>query len=409
MKKDKNLLAFLCGTVVLLSSIHAADAVPETEKPDHECTSWMVFPDLTKNNTLFLHKNRDSSIKTIAVFSGEEKKAEKAEKGFWAKLFSCSDTESKVLKRKWVGSGNMTNGRFWVCMGMNTSGLAGVMNSGEKCTENNTDKTKKDSSEVLQDVLETCDTAQEAVARLKVLLKAGDYYHGVKGSIFFFLDTNEGYVCEITARYCSAVRYDNGYTFRANIWHNPGLAQRSDNTLAAFINSSVREYVTLTSLNQALRKNGKITVADSLALARNIAVPADSPNPRSVCSKFTNASSTLVIDREFPAVLSTGYHNIGQPRHGICVPFPICIEKIDQKIVDLTWSRSVWKRFGKLGVAAPIPESWLAFEKKSHAEYGKCIEKARLLLRDGKKEEAVKLLNDKTAAICKEAAKLMGI
>ena len=80
MKKDKKLLAFLCGTAVLLSSIHAADAVPETEKPDHECTSWMVFPDLTKNNTLFLHKNRDSSIKTIAVFSGEEKKAEKAEK-----------------------------------------------------------------------------------------------------------------------------------------------------------------------------------------------------------------------------------------------------------------------------------------------------------------------------------------
>ena len=200
-----------------------------------------------------------------------------------------------------------------------------------------------------------------------MLLKAGDYYHGVKGSIFFFLDTNEGYICEITAKYCSAVRYDYGYTFRANIWHNTGHPQRSDNSLSAFINSSVREYVTLTALNQALRKNGKITVADSLALSRNIAVPADSPNPRSVCSKSTNASSTLVIDREFPGVLSTGYQNIGQPRHGICVPFPICVEKIDKKIVDLTWSRAVWKRFGKLGVAAPIPEAWLAFEKKSHA------------------------------------------
>lgn len=33
----------------------------------HECTSWLVFSDLTKNNTNLLHKNRDSPKQNIAV------------------------------------------------------------------------------------------------------------------------------------------------------------------------------------------------------------------------------------------------------------------------------------------------------------------------------------------------------
>ena len=31
------------------------------EKAPHECTSWIIMPDLTASNTLILHKNRDSS------------------------------------------------------------------------------------------------------------------------------------------------------------------------------------------------------------------------------------------------------------------------------------------------------------------------------------------------------------
>ena len=37
------------------------------EGPDHECTSWMIFSDLTGNNTNILHKNRDATARSIAV------------------------------------------------------------------------------------------------------------------------------------------------------------------------------------------------------------------------------------------------------------------------------------------------------------------------------------------------------
>lgn len=359
------------------------------EGPEHECTSWMVFPDLTKNNTSFLHKNRDALSRNIAV------------------LLSGKDS-----KRKWIALGNSNPEKTYqsVNMGINASGLAGVMNSGERCTENNTDKTRKGTPAMLRDILENCDTAKEAVARLEQLLAAGDYYHKNSGSIFFFLDTKEGYICENTARYCSSVRYDRGYAFRANIWHNPDLARRSLNSMKGFNNSFTREFVVMSTLNGILSKQGnRLTVADSLTLARTTTVPKDAPNPRSVCFKYTNSSATLVLDHEFPGVLSTGFFNIGQPRHTVCVPVPICTEVLDRRMTDLTWSSEVWKRFDEKGLEAPIPEAWASFEKKSFAEYEKCREAARKLLREGKKDEAVKLLNGKTASIWKEAATLMGL
>ena len=409
MKKSNFLYsAILCAA--LFTVPHFVNASEEEKGPGHECTSWMVFSDLTKNNTNFLHKNRDATSRNIAVLMGKEEIAV-VEKNFWENLITFWSEETKTVKRKWVGLGNSNEAGTYahVCMGMNASGLAVVVNSGEKCIENNNDNKKKGTPAILKALLESCDTAKEAVAKLEEFIKAKDYYHKKSGSIFFIMDTKEGYVCEMTAKFNSAMRYDKGYAVRANIWYNPGLPQRADNNIKSYINSSVRAFVALTELNTPLRKNGRITVSDSLALARNHIVPKDSPNPRSVCFKYTNSSSTLVVDKEFPAVLSTGYLTIGQPRHGICVPVPICVETLDKRMTDLSWSKFVWARFDKKGLEAPIPEAWLAFEKKSFAEYESTLEKARTLLREDKKAEAVKLLNDKAASIWKEAAKIMGI
>ena len=409
MKKNPWLYSkILCA--VLSCNFPLMDITAEEEKngPGHECTSWMVFSDATKNNTNFLHKNRDATSRNIAVLIGKEEIAE-VEKNFWENLITFWSKETKTVKRKWVGLGNSAPNYQAPCMGMNASGLAVVVNSGEKCVENNTDKTKKGTPAILKALLESCDTAKEAVAKLEEFIKAKDYYHKKSGSIFFIMDTKEGYVCEMTAKFNSAMRYDKGYAVRANIWYNPGLPQRADNNIKSYINSSVRAFVALTELNTPLRKNGRITVSDSLALARNHIVPKDSPNPRSVCFKYTNSSSTLVIDKEFPHVLSTAYFTIGHPRHGICVPVPICVETLDKRMTDLSWSKFVWAEFDKKGLEAPIPEAWLAFEKKSFAEYEETLQEARKMLKEGKKAGAITLLNAKAAAIWKEAALLQGL
>ena len=355
----------------------AAAAVPAEDELDHECTSWIIFSDLTKNNTNILHKNRDATPKNVRV------------------MLSAKDSP-----RRWIGLGNDKS----PCMGMNSSGLAAIMNSGEICSDHRKDPTRKSTPAIIQYMLENCDTAAEATAALRKLISAGDYSHGgQKGSIFFFTDAKEGYICEMTANFCSVQRYDSSYTFRANIWHNPGMAQFSRNGVKRFLDSCGRESVVLDIFNSALEKNGKLTLADVLELSRQAKQLEGSPLVRSVCFKYTNSASSLVIHREFPQTLSTLWVLIGHPRHTIYVPIPLCAEKLLPSMLTPEWAAASWKRFKKLGLHAEIPAEWTALETQSIAEYEKAVAEAEKLLRDGKKEQAVKLLNQTASGIWEKA------
>ena len=132
------------------------------EKAPHECTSWIIMPDLTASNTLILHKNRDSASRKVVI--------------------SISQTG---CARKWIALGSGS-----VNIGLNSSGLAAAMNSGEKCIDPPDVAGKKSTPRMLQVVLENCDTAAQAVEKLKQLIKDGDYFHGKRGSVFLFMDTH---------------------------------------------------------------------------------------------------------------------------------------------------------------------------------------------------------------------------
>ena len=363
-----------------VSSLTAAAAAPAEDELDHECTSWIIFSDLTKNNTNILHKNRDASPKNVRVMLSE-----------------------KDSPRRWIGLGNDKS----LCMGMNASGLAAIMNSGEICVDFSTDTSKKSTPAILRFILETCDTAAEAAAAIRKQISLGDYSHGgKKGSIFFFTDPKEGYICEMTAKFCSVQRYDKSYTFRANIWHNPGMAQFSRNGVKRFLDSCGRESVVLDIFNSALEKNGKLTLTDVLKLSRQDKQMEGSPLERSVCFKYTNSASSLVIHREFPQTLSSLWVLIGHPRHTIYVPIPLCAEKLLPSMLTPEWSAASWKRFTELGLHAEIPARWTTLEKQSIVSYGKAVSDAEKLLRGGKKARAVKLLNQTASGIWKKAEAL---
>ncbi|MBQ6474442.1 MAG: hypothetical protein IJJ33_20850 [Victivallales bacterium] len=357
----------------------------EDAKLEHECTSWLVFSDLTKNNTNILHKNRDASYRDVTV------------------LLSPADSP-----RKWVGLGNavkgMTDGAL--CMGVNASGLAAVMNSGEKCTDNCQNPQGMGTPAILKAILTNCDTAAQALDALKGYLAQEKYVHGEKGSIFFFLDRDEAYIAEITAHYCSPQRYDHGYAFRANIWHNPGMASYSVSPLKAFLGSANREYMLFSALNKCIETQGRVTVGDILEISR-LNELADSPIARTLCSKYTNSTSTLELDREYPQVVSTAYVLIGHPRHTICVPVPICADRVHPKMQSQEWVEADWRRFEAKGCDASVPGEWLAFEKEALVKYHAAQEKARTLMKEGKRDEAEKLLKDTAYSLWDEAAELI--
>ena len=374
MKRFFSALMFSC--LAFGAGSAAAQEDPELQ---HECTSWMVFSDLTKNNTNILHKNRDSMSKKIIVLTSQE-----------------------GSKRKWIalGSGDTNSG-------INASGLAGAMNSGEACIDHSNDKSKKGTPALLRVILDSCDTAAQAVETLEKLIKAGDYCHGAKGSIFFFMDTKEGYVCELTPKVFTAQAYKDGYTVRANIWMNHGILPRSRNSLARHLDSSARFYIAFSGLNNILSKNGKITAFDMFELSRHCQMPEKSPMKRSICFKHTNSASTLEVDRQYPDVLSTGYFTVGHPRHTVYIPVPVCAEKFLPGMSDNSWASAAFKRFKELGLSAAIPAEWLEFEKSSMAKYQAAKAQAKTLLDAGKRSEAVKLLNDAAYAIWGEAETLL--
>ena len=362
--------------------------------PASACTSWMVFNDFTKNNTNILHKNRDSKEQRVAAYMSPA-----------------------GAKRKWVAIGTiaLTNA------GVNASGLAGVMNSGEKTPDAPNPKDKKSTPALLRVILDSCDTAAQAVKKLEELVKAGDYYHNDSGSTFFFVDTKEGYICEFTTKFFTAQRFSNAYALRANIWQNHGMPSRARGTYKSYLHSSARAYIALSGLNAALDKHGKITVADIAELSRVCQIPgsedkswfsklfsSEYPN-RAVCGKSTNSGCTIEIDLQYPDVLSGLYASIGNPRNTVYIPIPVCAEKYLPSMGTYAWSAASYKRGDKVGFEAPVPEEWLKFEADSRAKYAAAREQARKLLDNNKRAEAIKLLNTVACNIWKEAEALLKI
>ena len=351
----------------------------------HECTSWLVFSDLTRNNTNILHKNRDSPKRNIAVLLNAEN-----------------------ARYKWVGLGCADEGRTSgsPTMGINEAGLASVMNSGEKCIDNGASQQAKRTPEILEAILDSCGNADEALELLGQFVKNNDYFHEEHGSIFFFMDKDSAYIAEMSAHFISPQRYDHGYALRANIWHNQDMAAYADNNAASFLDSANREFIVIKALNDAIRKRGNVTVEDCLDISR-ISQYEVSPFERQLCYKTTNSTSTLELDREYPGLLSTAYVLIGPPRHTICVPIPICTREIHPKMLSQAWCQAAWKRFDDLGFGAEIPQAWLEFENYAFAEYREAQGKARTLMKEGRRHDAEILLQNTAKDIWDGASELL--
>ena len=354
----------------------------ENDPLDHECTSWMVFADKTAGNCNILHKNRDSQTLYSSVYLSPENSP-----------------------RKWIGSGTLPG----VNMGMNSSGLAGVMNSGEEYLDPPTDPTKRSTPKIFREILDTCDTAAQAVEKLREIIASGDYWHKKSGSIFFLMDRNEGFVCEFTSRFFTVQPYKDGYTVRANIWQNPHMQEQSRIPISKYLNSAARACIAFSGLNKILDEKGKISLLDIFDLSRHCKTPEESSEKRSLCCFKTNSTASLEVDRQYPAVLSTGYFTIGYPRNTVYVTVPICAGELPVGMTDETWSRASRKRYDEQGFDAPMPESWLKYESDFMAKYTAAKESARKLLDEGKEADAVKLLNDTAASIWREAEEILGL
>ena len=322
--------------------------------PPHECTSWIVMPDISASNQLILHKNRDSSTRYISAIR-----------------------HSVPGKYSWIGNGNF--GNFGTSSGMNEKAVAVVMNSGPRSAGKS--PMGMGTTIIARILLEQSGTAAEAVELLKKIVKAKAYSHGSSGSIWFIADRKQAFVAEHDA-VCFQVREVNsGLAIRANAWHYPETTVFSENTPSQIVGNARREYaVRDLFVNKILAKKKKIALTDVLTASRIDKFPED-PKCYPLCGKATIVGSSFVIDREFPEELSYFVSTFGPPRHGFYIPVPLTLENFPANMRNSTWSNALYVRWkGKKNPDMKKLESVESVMLKNHLA---AIESARQKLRAG--------------------------
>ena len=343
---------------------------------DHECTSWMLFPELT-GGPMILHKNRDSGKKDIRLIK--------------------SDGDAKI---KWLGLGDENP-----CMGFNEKGVACVMNSGETTPEfAPAEEGRLTTPEILVQILGNTKNAKEALKMLTGFIENGQYTHKERGSIFFIMDTKGGYIAELTAKRVMPVVVTGNMTIRANIWHNPGMAQFSRSGIKSTMNSQSREFQAAKGLNEALEKKGVIELEDIWRTSRMRGTMESVMTEHGLCNKTTNSAATIAIDKDFPNMLSTMYVAIGPVGHTMYIPAPICLKEIPQDIADRSWSKAAFARREQHGLSFDS-DVWLPHEKAAMAIYRPALAKAKEAMQNRHRKEAQAILNDAFEKCCEIARK----
>ena len=343
---------------------------------DHECTSWMLFPELT-GGPMILHKNRDSGKKDIRLIK--------------------SDGDAKI---KWLGLGDENP-----CMGFNEKGVACVMNSGETTPEfAPAEEGRLTTPEILVQILGNTKNATEALKMLTGFIENGQYTHKERGSIFFIMDTKGGYIAELTAKRVMPVVVTGNMTIRANIWHNPGMAQFSRSGIKSTMNSQSREFQAAKGLNEALEKKGVIELEDIWRTSRMRGTMESVMTEHGLCNKTTNSAATIAIDKDFPNMLSTMYVAIGPVGHTMYIPAPICLKEIPQDIADRSWSKAAFARRDASGLAFDS-DVWLPHEKAVMAIYRPALAKAKKAMQNRRRKDAQDILNDAFEKCCEIARK----
>ena len=347
-----------------------------TVKPAaHECTSWVIMPELTGGRSLLLHKNRDSSSRSIVA-------QQRAVSG----------------RKRWIGLGDF--GALGTNMGINEKALAVVMNNADKTNENN--DVGLGTTFIASILLENCSDAAEAVKLLEKIIAEKAYTHGRSGSIWFIADPGNVWLVENNAEHIIAKPVYSGMAIRANAWDHPEMLPYSLFKPSEISENNQREYAVrnfLFNLNDILHKG---VTTELVAEASRIRKLKDAPECYPLCGPLTNSAATFVIDQEFPEVLSYAVCAFGPPNHTLYLPVPLMLTSFPEQLADGTNPDKAFKRFDNK-MPWKNDDEVRALEAKLNSRYRKALADARQIMRRSKNiAQAAAVLNTAFRENCKE-------
>lgn len=347
-----------------------------TVKPAaHECTSWVLMPELTGGRSLLLHKNRDSSSSNIVA-------QQRAVSG----------------RKRWVGIGDF--GALGTNMGINEKALAVVMNNADKTNENS--DAGLGTTFIARILLENCSNADEAVKLLEKIIAEKAYTHGKNGSIWFIADPGNVWLVENNAEHIVAKPIYSGMAIRANAWDYPEILPYSMFKPSEISENNQREYAVrhfLFNLNDVLHRGASVELMAEASRIRKI---KDAPESYPLCGPLTNSAATFVIDQEFPEVLSYIVCAFGPPDHTLYLPVPLMLTGVPEQLADGTNPDKAFKRFAKK-MPWKSDDEVRVCEAKLNSRYRKALADARRIMRRSKnRAQAAAVLNTAFRENCKE-------
>ena len=336
------------------------------DRDPHECTSWIVMPNLTSGKYMFVHKNRDTKSTKIQLY-----KARPEGKNAW---ISLSDR----------GGGN-------AFAGLNAKGLAVAMNSGDKTDFYSRNKEGSFTPEICKYTLENCSTAEQAVAFIRDHVKRGDYRHAKSGSIWSIADSKKAFIVEHDATHFAAHEVRENFAIRANAWHYPEMLIYSQRDRKSLVAHHRREIAVRSLLFADGTKYNEPVTQEKIAAASRINSFPEDPQCYPLCGSRTNSGSTLMIDCEFPEVLSTLVAACGPPRHTAYLPIPFLLDEFPQELAEGTFCDAVFARAQEKRELLP-PEKLLEFERTLRKRHEEAVEQGRKILKAGGSAAEVKKL-----------------
>ena len=356
--------ACLAVSALLAGAESAEDALYESDP--HECTSWIVMPNLTCGKYMIVHKNRDTKSKKIQLH-----KARPEGKNAW---ISLSDR----------GGGN-------AFAGLNAKGLAIAMNSGDKTDFYSKNKEGSFTPEICKYTLENCATAEQAVAFIRDHVKRGDYRHAKSGSIWSIADSKKAFIVEHDAKHFAAHEVRENFAIRANAWHYPEMLIYSRRDPKSLVAHHRRECAVRSFLFADGTKYNEPVTQEKIAAASRINSFPEDPQCYPLCGGMTNSGSTLMIDCEFPEALSALVAACGPPRHTAYLPIPFLLDEFPQELAEGTFCDAVFAR--AKAKRELLPQEKLAeFERTLRKRHEEAVEKGRKILKAGGSAAEVKKL-----------------
>ena len=335
------------------------------------CTSWIITPEISSTGACMVQKNRDYKGQNLLS----------------ARLFRAMPGKYKIITVNDLWS----SGAGAV---MNEKGLMIVQNDGSSVLQSEWFPSKVNIGSIftLRYVAEHCADLDEAVAMMKKLHRLG-LVRSI--SLYLLADPERGMIFEATPRHFSCSEVNFSFEVRANNYLLPGMrgsvAQKRD----AFLNGANRRYAASEFLRKVVENKGKVAPLDLMQLARFREPEIEkSYKYRSVCVNASLASTMFVPDRQFPDYLSVTFVALGPQRHTVFLPIPMGLSAIPESLTNGDWGTKAIKLSEKLPLDHHKLPEFEAVETRFIDEFFAAREAARKLLLTGKRQEAVKLLDE---------------